>query len=431
MHRRDLHSSLARAEAGQKKFLQMLALFLVSQAAVWWLVEHLSWLRMGHHFGGDFICFWEAAQHAKRGAFAAIYDADGWRRTLTANPSTQIPWFAYPPFSLLGLQFLGGMSYDDAVTVWSLAPLPVYMVLILRLARRSERLAVQHQTTAARDLGWKGQAALAAMTLLFLHANLFCGQTGALIAVLFLAAGYFWPRSPMLAGLFIGLIALKPPLGLVLPFALAAAGQWRIFVSAALTVAVLLAASFAWLGADVWADYLHMTQIAGNYFARHSLARLALAPYLSLISVGVPILGATVAQAIVSLVVLGSVMASFRRGIGTGPDGCRNPQFDLCLGLLATGALLTTPYALTYDSPLLALAVIPLFVRAWRGDCDRLECWSLAALVIIPFGQQLIGRWIPFGFGALLFTHAILSRRVLMPDPVETSPQASPEPATV
>ena len=84
------------------------------------------------------------------------------------------------------------------------------------------------------------------MTLPLLCTNLLCGQIGALISVLALTATYFWPDRPIRAGVAIGLLAIKPQLGLLLPLALAAACRWRTMVWASATVAALIGASLVW-----------------------------------------------------------------------------------------------------------------------------------------------------------------------------------------
>jgi len=380
-----------------------LALFLISQAVTWWPIYYMGWLRAGNHFGGDFPAFWDAAQKVGRGAFGEVYNHEFWARQIATGSDSYITWFVYPPPSLFGVQLFSGMTYAEAVAVWSLAPLPFYIALLVLLARRpsGERM----------PMGWKGEATLAMMPLLFLHANLFTGQSGALLAVLLLAAGYFWTTRPIVAGLFLGLLAVKPQLGLLIPFALAASGQWRMFAAAAAAVSAMVAASLLWLGLEVWADYIQSTRLAGEYFAQHSLYRLALAPYPSLVSIGAPVAGAMVAQVVISLAVLASIVAAF--GAKSGAKGASGARLDLSLAMLATGALLATPYAMTYDTPLLALALLPLFGRAWRGEGGVWERWTIVALVLIPFGQQVVGRWVPYGFMALILTHVVLARALL------------------
>jgi hypothetical protein len=99
---------------------------------------------------------------------------------------------------------------------------------------------------------------------------------------------------------------------------------------------------------------------------------------------------------------------------------------------LATGALLATPYAMSYESPLLVLAVIPLFVRAWRRGWDGLELLAITGLVVTPLTQMLLVDWrVPFGACALLVAFGALGRRYLLEAPVRVAQgtAALPHPA--
>jgi hypothetical protein len=401
------------SSAFQKKLFVVLALCLALQTAIG-LVFYLLSLDAQNGFGGDFICFWRAGQRAHAGDFAAIYDPAGWRRALQTG-APKLTWFVYPPFSLFGLQFLGRLPYAAAVTWWSLVPLPFYVGLVLALARRSDAASRSLRPRQGAGLGWLGALTLVAMTSAFLAANLLCGQTGTILAVFLLAAAYFWPDRPLVAGVFIGLMAVKPQLGLLIPFALVGAGQWRAIVSATVTVATLVIASLAVTGAGLWTDYLRMTQIFGHFIGlgHGQFDGLAIGPYVSLLAAGVPITAATAVQAIVTLAVIVGIVVVFLPRTDAEPGGPRQIRLDLQLGILAAGSLLATPYALSYDTPRLALAVIPLLVRAWGRDWDGWALTAIAALAAAPYVQQSIDGRVPIGFCALLLAFAVLCRRCL------------------
>src|ERR1700760_87291 len=107
----------------QKKLLFAFALILTLQSCAF-LIKY--WLEVRHgHFGGDFICFWQAADRVRHGALFAIFDPGGWARALAGQPK-KITWLPYPPYVLALLWPLGTLSYNSAVAWWSLAPLPVF-----------------------------------------------------------------------------------------------------------------------------------------------------------------------------------------------------------------------------------------------------------------------------------------------------------------
>jgi hypothetical protein len=399
-----------------KKLLLLFAAVLALQTGVNF-ARYFSELAQGGRFGGDFISFWRAAQRARLGDIPAIYNPDAWRSALSLGTPHDILWFVYPPFALLGLWPLGGMTYNDAVAWWSLAPLPFYFALVWALAKRSGlggQAGPAAGNLASRLLAF---AVLAAFALPFLSANLFTGQTGTWIAVFFLGAACFWRDRPILAGICIGLMAVKPQLGLLVPFALAAAGQWRTIAAAAATIMALAAAATLWLGVAIWNDYARILELFGGFVGRGyaGIRQLALGPYVSLQGAGAPAPVAALLQAAISLAVLAVIVRVFwRKDMGQADGKLEDGSLDLRLGLLAAGALLSTPYSLSYDTPMLVLAIIPLLARAWREGWDAVELASIASLLTLPYAQPLLADYhIPFGFCALSLMFCVLYRRYL------------------
>ena len=408
----------------QKTLLLLVAICLAMQSGAN-LAKYFHELSDGSRFGGDFIGFWNAAQRVRHGDIAAIYDADTWRTILSTNPTATITWFVYPPFALFGLWPLGDATYNEAVLAWSVVPLVFYFALIVLLARRSGLGAGASPTCASNWSRTQAYVVLIAFSLPFLGANLFTGQTGALIAVFFLGAAYFWPTRPVLAGICIGLLAIKPQMGLLMPFALMASGQWRIVAAAATTVLSLVALATLWLGTAIWTDYLRMSQLFGQFIGRgyDQIRQLALGPYVSLQAAGMPAALAGFLQVVVIVAVLTVVMQVFWRWKSTGQELAKEDRrLDLRLALLAAGTLLATPYSLSYDTPLLILSVIPLLARSWRDGWDGIELASLTALLILPYAQPLaIGSHIPFAFLALSLWFGVLYRRFRNERPTQSA----------
>jgi hypothetical protein len=222
---------------------------------------------------------------------------------------------------------------------------------------------------------------------------------------------------PVLAGICIGLLAIKPQMGLLMPFALFASGQWRAVAAAAITVLSLIVLSTLWLGAAIWTDYLRMSLLFGHFIGRgyDGIRSLALGPYVSLQAAGMPAALAGFFQVAISVAVVTVIIQVFWRWGANKQEFGKEEEdgrLDLRWGLLAAGTLLTTPYALSYDTPLLTLSIIPLLVRNWRDGWDGLELASVTALLALPYAQALTVGWpVPFAFLALLFWFGVLHRR--------------------
>jgi hypothetical protein len=390
----------------QKKLVLCFALVLALQACLN-LVLYFTEVR-GGNFGGDFVGFWNAAQHARSGDIPAIYDAGKWQAFLSSGADGLGTWFVYPPFALFGLWPLGAMTYNDAILAWSLAPLPFYFGLLYLLARRS--LQAQMADAPARAFF----VLVFAAALPFLSANLFTGQTGAFVAVFLFGAAYFWNSRPAFAGICIGLLAIKPQMGLLLPFALFAACNFRAIISAAATIVIACAAATAWLGAGIWTDYLHMTEVFGRFIGRGhgGIRQLVVGPYVSFQAVGLPALLAGILQALITLTLLGVIVYIFLRWkVSRSERNSDDGRMDLRLGLLAAGMLLATPYSLSYDTPLLMLAVVPLLARIWCKGWMGMELAAFACLMVLPFAQPLLLKsHVPFGFLAVSLSFWVLLR---------------------
>jgi len=398
----------------QKTLLMLCAMCLAVQAGGN-LIKYFHELSDGSRFGGDFIGFWNAAHRVRHGDIAAIYDPDTWERILSSTTGpVVISWFVYPPFTLFGLWPLGNATYNEAVAAWSLVPLAFYFALIVLLAKRSG-LGIDANPAGEIWSRMQAYAVLVAFSLPFLSANLFSGQTGTIIAVFFLGAAYFWPTRPVLAGICIGLLAIKPQMGLLMPFALMASGQWRAIVAAATTVFSLIVLSTVWLGAAIWTDYFRMSLLFGQLVGGgyDQTRKLAVGPYVSLQGAGMPAALAGFFHVLVTVAVLGAIIQAFWRWRPNKHKmGKDDGRLDLRLALLAAGTLLVTPYSSSYDTPLLMLSIIPLLARSWRDGWDGIELAAVTALLILPYAQPFaVGLHVPFACLALSLWFGVLYRR--------------------
>src|SRR5690606_23392799 len=138
-----------------------------------------------------------------------------------------------------------------------LAVLPYLPALALWLAATFAGFATVLRSVAPHSVTLWLALALPAGFINMLH-----GQNGFLIAALFGGAMLCLDRRPILAGLLIGLLTVKPHLGLLLPIALLAGGRWRAILAAAATALAFAAASAAVLGPESWSAFLANTGTA-------------------------------------------------------------------------------------------------------------------------------------------------------------------------
>jgi hypothetical protein len=142
-----------------------------------------------------------------------------------------------PPTALVVMAPFGLLNYFPALLAWA-----AVSFLAFSLAGR-------------RDVGDLRTLTIVAVS----PAALLCvlsGQSSLLTTAALLAIFAQLDKRPLLAGVLIGLLTVKPQLGILFPFMLIASGRWRVFVSAGVTALVLLAASVALGGIESWHAYI-------------------------------------------------------------------------------------------------------------------------------------------------------------------------------
>jgi alpha-1,2-mannosyltransferase len=184
--------------------------------------------------------------------------------------------------------------------------------------------------------------------------NVSHGQNGFLTAGLFAAAIASLGIRPWAAGVWFGLTAFKPQLGLLVPVALAAGGHWRTIAASTATVAVLAAGSTVLFGIQIWPEFL-----TGAVQARQAILDSNGVGYDKLVSVfawlrlwQMPVAAAYAGQAVAAVLAAVAIVRLWRTG------DVRLEGAALCIA-----ALLATPFALDYDLMILAPAILLLAGR--------------------------------------------------------------------
>lgn len=340
---------------------------------------------MGRPLGSDFLNVWAAGQLVLQGSPADAYDyaTHGqveWMRF--PSLATYYGWHYPPPF-LLVAALLALLPYVAALAVW---------------------LSVSFLA-----LGWSARglkfSPLATWAFPGLFINITHGHNGFLSAALMLGGMRLLDNRPWLAGALLGGLSFKPQLGVLIPVALLAAGQWRAFAGA--TVAVLGLALVSWLtlGTASWlafADSIALTRHAvleagaigfGKMQNSFAAARL----------LGAGIETAWLIQGLTALLAVVAVFKLWRRAdIGLA---------DRALALML-GTILAAPYLLDYDLMLLA---VPLLLKAHEGRFRPWEISYFALLWALPLLARPVGMWLYMPLAplvALLGLWLLLSNRL-------------------
>lgn len=356
----------------------------------------------------DWTVYYAGAKLALAGRFPLLFDAarfTAYQQHLVAPLGLAAlpfaPWL-YPPIWLLVL-----LPFASLPFAWSCA---VFEGLSL--------------AGAAGAFGWqRGRIAwrrvLALVAAPAACATAFTGQN-AFLSVALLAGGMrLVGRQPVLAGVLFGLLAYKPQLGLMIPFALVALRAWRALLCAALTVVLFCAASLLAFGLAPWRLWLDLALHPGAHFVaawlRYGFLAGGFSADVCARLAGAPPAVADALQAAVALAAGGAVYYA-----------CRRPYSDrLRLAALFAATSLASPHLQTYDLLLVAAAAIIAYEEFCPRGLSLGELAILGSAWILPEVRPWftpLGFVAPFVMGALLLL--VLRRGAapagggrLLPDP--------------
>ncbi|MEX0645902.1 MAG: glycosyltransferase family 87 protein [Parvularculaceae bacterium] len=301
---------------------------------------------LGIPLGFDFLAFHEAARLALAGDLTAAFDPVVFGAALEQKlPGVGYGYYwLYPPTYALTMLPFGVLPYGVAFWVWTALGLAAYGAGVRLLSR--DRLAI------VAALGFP------AVWVVAYH-----GQNAFFVAALFAVAAHaLLTRKDALAGLAIGLLAIKPHLAILIPLALAASGRWRAFAYAGAVAISFTALSTLVFGGDYLDAFLREgSPLAGGLLLEeHHWATIA-SVFVAVKLLGAPTALAWSAHAAVPLAATALVAFRFKR------DGATAET----LALLVAASLLISPYVMDYDLVLLAVrasSCTPRQTRARRAS---------------------------------------------------------------
>jgi len=208
------------------------------------------------------------------------------------------------------------------------------------------------------------------------------GQNGFLSTALLGGAAVWLDRRPALAGVCLGCLAYKPQLGIIVPLALAAAGRWRCFAVAAVTVAILAAAATLAFGMDIWPAFMADMAVARRDWLESANPQYL--QYLTTIYGAVRLHGGSLALAYGAQAVV-SVAAAFMlvRALRQRAPGARSGRAEGAA--IAACVPFCSPFMLEYDLVVLAVPMAWLLGEGLRDGFRRGEAVALVGAFLAPF----------------------------------------------
>ncbi len=316
-----------------------------------------------------------------------------------------MPWAYPPPYDLLTVG-LARLGLAWGFVALSVLPFLTTLWLIRRLAGP-----------------WSGAVAIGLFPGFLIC--LMCGQNGFLTATLLGAFALAGLKRSAVAGVPLGLLVIKPHLGLLVGVQNLLMGRWRVLAAAfAVAVALSAAASFAF-GAPVWLWFLQASRGAALALeqGRYTLHDM-ISPYATLRAAGLPAQVAFAVQSVLALAAVALTWLLIHRRV--------DPR--LTQGLVLLMSLAVTPYAFDYDTPILAIAAAllagPVLERArrWQAAVLLALSWVVSGSVLFswlyvpadagagpePWAHQAISFAGP-GYVALILLVFWILRRQLVP----------------
>lgn len=377
-----------------------IAVALFSSAFLWSLLLYASHLYLyGDRFfdlpsgkiTNDFAFFWGGARlfisHRPEWIFHPE-QFNSWLAGQIAPGSMPLySTWSYPPTTLLLMLPFGLLPLPLAMMFWiAITFMCLILALRLALASKLEILAVLMSPAA----------------IFTLHT----AQNGALTAAFIVMGVSMVDRRPILSGICIGLLVVKPQLGIIFPFALASGGYWRSFLSASVTFLSVSFLSFIIFGFSAWSDFITVTS---PFMTTQLLHDYGIPPQVAMPTIWVTLQGwgasiqvAAAAQAVTTLMAI-----IFTVRVWRSPSADKNLRnmltFTLCI--------VATPYAYLYDLLPVIFAIVfvvktgfsTTFALSYRIIIPMLWIWPAVVFVWASFGLRPIGGFLVVAFAIRLF----------------------------
>ncbi len=318
----------------------------------------------------DYTDMWAAGHLVALGQGDALFDLSAFNAALHAMFGAGFPhqvWPYPPPVLLLAVP---------------LSMLPLLPGFLLYTAGTAALL-----WPALRSGGLTRAACAAVLLSPAVADNALAGQNGSLTTALLFGGLSIVHRRPVLAGIILGMLVIKPQFGLLVPVCLIASGNWRALLAMVASASLLVVASGLLFGVDAWIGFFVHTrpQIAAILEApwqalpaQQNFASLLMAAR----SLGVSMEIAYGLQTAVMLICGGVAWWIWRA-----PDVEQMPRVALT-GLLTVAA---APWVHTYDMIPLSVAIVALAATAHQRSLALLGfAWFWpGAVVLMPIPLPL------------------------------------------
>ena len=331
----------------------------------WNLTDHFM---VGAPFGRDFVNYWMGGRLALDGHLDTLADLRTYNALIVerfGHTADDFFVFSYPPSLLPFLVPFGALPYLPALIAWTAVNLAL-LIWSVRVVSAESRPMIA--------------AALSPATLTMIV----YGQFGGALAALSILAIARASRRPMLAGLCLALISVKPQLAAVIGLLMLLIGQWRAVAWSVPGAAAVAGLSALLFGLAPWKSFIGVTLpfqvwLIHEFVADH--LRMTLSLYAAARLGGLSFIAAQAVQACFSLAAVASaVLLAWRDGLNA-----------RSLTLLLLAGIVGLAYFQHYD---LAIATPALSVALFARDRGERPLFSFIPATLLWLAPPLA---IPLG----------------------------------
>ena len=298
--------------------------------------------------GRDFVNFWMYGRAAFSLDPGRFYDWPTYVGELISmfGEDTGQSW-SYPPSIMLIAAPFGLMPYMVAYLLWTALATGAFVAVVRR-------------EFADRRYVWLAVLSPAA-TFCFLS-----GQNALLTSAVIIAIFSLLDTRPVLAGILIGCLSLKPQLAIMFPFLLLVTRRWQVFMSAALTTLALAALTALVFGPGVWVKYVTLGLPIQNSVLTD--VQMQGAPFMPTIfmnarQAGLDYAHALALQSLFSVAAVATLCWIFWKH--------READKTLLFALFTACTICGSPYLLSYDLMPLTCAILMLMARGLMDVAGR------------------------------------------------------------
>lgn len=327
--------------------------------------------------GRDFANYWLGGRAVIEDRLDILFRSGPYLAWLRQTFWEGLPFhnWSYPPHYLFLVAPFGLLAYLAAYAAWCTTGLVAIGTVV-----RAMKLDLPP---------WLVPGALAPVALV----NVLYGQNGLILGAL-LVGGLWWRDSrPWLAGILLGLLTVKPQLGILVPVLLLLQGNWRTIAGACIAALSLILLSALAFGRGAWSDYVTLVSPLQYQIMTEGIGfftSMMQTPFRAARALGLANEYAWPIHAAFALAALAlAVYAAWRLRDG--------PARQSATAATIAATFVVSPYAMSYDMVALVCAALIWTASARQGFGAGRGLLAAAVFVLPLVGPYLSALKLPVG----------------------------------